>query len=314
MSIKLTRIFNYKVKFLIKHISENSEHLTQVVLNNPTKALKQFNDNARKLVAEPCIPVEAPRVPAVAPRIPAVESRISVVEPRTLSELAQPRILPEIAQPHILPKSIVPRVLFKDEPFIDLEDISSSSEDESCTHYTMGRETLARKARSILLAAKPRPSSITKRDISVIQTHRGSLDHEILAIPLGKKSSITLKELPGLIGSDAKPNRRIMDGELSIKNCSDHCYKKFMELGKMLEVLPYNDSVCKMCMHQSSIAVPANAVFYSCGHNFLCHHCAMNYWNDGKSCGCAGCLVNSKVVCPICSVEIQDVIKSYGPL
>lgn len=82
----------------------------------------------------------------------------------------------------------------------------------------------------------------------------------------------------------------------------------------MLRKTPSTDSNCKMCMNRSSIAVPANAVLYSCGHNFLCHGCAMSYWNKGKACGCDGCLINSKVVCPICRKAIKDVIKSYSPL
>ncbi|CAO1340075.1 unnamed protein product [Diamesa tonsa] len=102
--------------------------------------------------------------------------------------------------------------------------------------------------------------------------------------------------------------------KLEDRSCSSVCYKEFKKVGRLLRKSTSTDSNCKMCLNRSSIAVPANAVLYSCGHNFLCHGCAMSYWNKGKSCGCEGCLVNCKVVCPICRVVIKDVIKSYSPI
>lgn len=282
-------------------------------------------------MAEPCIPVAEPRIPVAEPCIPVAEPRIPVVEPRI--PVAEPRI-PELAEPRTF-KTLVPRVLFEDEPHTAIHPVPCVYSEHTSLITSVVKSCIS-------LASKLRTY---KRDMTAVEIHRESrnrvllgeepsislapksrtlsrIRRNILAIPLGKKSSISYKELIVLLGkSPTRP--RVTDGianfrkeyieELRLKKCSDYCYKKFMELGKMLEVLPYNDSVCKMCMYQSSIAVPANAVFYSCGHNFLCHQCAMKYWNEGKSCGCAGCLVNSKVVCPICSEEIQDVIKSYCP-
>ncbi|CAO1312081.1 unnamed protein product [Diamesa serratosioi] len=101
--------------------------------------------------------------------------------------------------------------------------------------------------------------------------------------------------------------------KLEEKSCSPICYKEFKKICKILQMIPSNDTDCKMCMNRFFMVVPANAVFYSCGHNFLCIDCANSYWNKGNSCGCKGCLVNTKVVCPICNVPIKDVIKSYSP-
>lgn len=102
--------------------------------------------------------------------------------------------------------------------------------------------------------------------------------------------------------------------ELEDKSCSDICFKEFKKVSKMLQLIPSSDADCKMCMNRFFTIVPANAVFYPCGHNFVCFKCANSYWNNGKACGCKGCLINSKVVCPICRVAIKDVIKSYSPL
>ena len=286
------------VKFDFKHFSENFEYLTQDVINNPTVALRKLIDNAESSLSS----------------VAQTHTSSTVTQTRTSSS-ARTRVLPSVqtralptAEPSVSSAAhsrVLPSTQTRIVPSVNAR-ISSSSQQQ---------RTLRTETR---VSAQPRSTSALLDPILSDKDHYNLLKARLRSDLASFKETIVAKDI--ILRSswqfgDQNSNSvfQYANPKLEDSSCSYVCYKEFKKVAKLLEKCPSTDSNCKMCINRSSIAVPANAVLYSCGHNFLCHGCAVSYWNKGKSCGCEGCLVNSKVVCPICRVAIKDVIKSYSP-